>query len=67
MAATEPSVAAEAMAPALPTESLPEIPQDPGLAGTLLVAETLLGPHLSLQALTNGKFHLVTHDTHSGN
>ena len=63
MAATEPSVAADAMAPALPTESLPEIPQDPGLAGTLLVAETLLGPHLSLQALTSGKFHLVTHDT----
>ena len=27
------------------------------------MAETLLGPHLSLQALKDGKFHLVTHDT----
>ena len=50
MDAAEP--AAENMAPpALPTDATTDISQDPGLAGTLLIAETLLGSHLSFQAL----------------
>ena len=61
--ASAPAATAEQMAPAPPTDSPDPVPQDPGLAGTLLLAETLLGPHLSIQALKDGKYHLVTHDT----
>ena len=48
-------------ADAAPTDvPLPDIPQQPDLAGTLFRAEHFLGPDLRLQAMNDGTFSLVT-------
>ena len=58
--ADAPNAAAMASEPS-PTEvQLPEIEQQPELAGTLLRAEHFIGPDLRLQAMTDGTFCLVT-------
>ena len=45
---------------AVPTDvPLPEVQQQPDLAGTLLKVEHFLGPDLRLQAMTDGTFCLV--------
>ena len=68
MAAVDDTAAAENMdAPPVPTgPEVPPIEQDPGLdAGTQLLTEIPIGPDLRLQALSNGKFHLVNKFTTS--
>ena len=61
MAEADQSAAPGMASDAAPTDvPLPEIPQQPDLAGTLLRAEHFLGPDLRLQAMTDGTFCLVT-------
>ena len=59
-AADAPAAANMASEPSPSDVPLPEIPQQPELAGTLLRAEHFIGPDLRLQAMTDGTFCLVT-------
>ena len=52
-----PGMASDAVPTVVP---LPDIPQQPDLAGTLLRAGHFLGPDLRLQAMNHGTFSLVT-------
>ena len=58
--AEAPAAATMASEPSPTDVPLPEIPQQPELAGTLLRAEHFIGPDLRLQAMTDGTFCLVT-------
>ena len=61
MADADAPAAANMASEPLPSDApLPEIPQQPELAGTLLRAEHFIGPDLRLQAMTDGTFCLVT-------